>query len=196
MRMSASMTRAMTLVMIWAVLALQASANFFVVQEPNKQTQWVNNAANVITWRKSLLDGINGFDLEMARMGTDGLTLIAKNVPVKPANLNIQLSDVPPGDDYYLIFINSTHGIMHTTSEKFTILAPGATPSSPSTVKLASNAPTVTVQGGPNPTAFFATTFPAISGATLGKVEWGRSGVVGVTMGLGMIGGGLWTVGW
>ncbi|PPQ72224.1 hypothetical protein CVT24_002352, partial [Panaeolus cyanescens] len=163
--------------------------NFFIIEEPNKQTQWVNNAANVVQWRKGLLDGIHGFDLELARMGTDGLTLIARNVPVKPNKLNIYLSNVPAGDDYFLIFINSTHGVMHTTSSKFTILEPNATPSSTSTVMLDPNVPTVTIQGGPNPTAFFATTFPAISGAVMGRVEWVKlMTMAGVVVG-GMVGG-------
>lgn len=88
--------------------------------------------------------------------------LIPFVVPVKPAQLNIMLQNVPAGDDYFLIFLNSTHGIMHATSHRFTILAPNASPTStpPAAVP---NVPTVTVSGTPNPAQQFATTFPAMA---------------------------------
>ena len=57
---------------------------YFLINEPAAQRQWVNNAANLVTWSKGLLDGIDGFDVEMARMSTDGLTLVARNGEVRP----------------------------------------------------------------------------------------------------------------
>src|SRR4051794_33661376 len=125
MRQSPVTTLLSTAYLVLAFFTLH-SAGYFVINEPNSKTQWVNNAANVVTWSKGLKDGIYGFDVELARMSQDGLRLVARNVPVTPNNINLFLSDVPEGDDYFLVFINSTHGIMHTTSDKFTILAPGA----------------------------------------------------------------------
>ena len=52
---------------------------YFVISEPAAQREWVNNAPNLVTWSKGLLDGVNGFDVEMARMSTDGLVLVARN---------------------------------------------------------------------------------------------------------------------
>lgn len=88
--------------------------------------------------------------------------LIVPAVPAAQGQINLQLQDVPPGDDYFLIFINATHGVLHTTSSRFTILAPSASPSG-TVPSPAGGVPTVTVSGSPNPTAQFATTFPAIA---------------------------------
>lgn len=52
---------------------------YFIVNEPSLGRQWTNGGANLVSWTKGVLDGIAGFDVEMARMGTDGLQLIARN---------------------------------------------------------------------------------------------------------------------
>ena len=74
------------------------------------------------------------------------------------------LNDIPAGDDYYLLYVNSTHGVMYATSPKFSILDSSSDSSSNGTTATGSS-PTVTISGAPNPTAQFATTFPAISAA-------------------------------
>jgi len=151
-----------TAFIVLAFFSLRASANYFIINNPAASAQWPNNAVNLITWEKGVLDGVDMFDMEMARMSTDGLTLVAQNVPAAQGQINLQLQDVPPGDDYFLIFINATHGVLHTTSSRFTILAPSASPSG-TVPSPAGGVPTVTVSGSPNPTAQFATTFPAIA---------------------------------
>ncbi|KDR65863.1 hypothetical protein GALMADRAFT_232841 [Galerina marginata CBS 339.88] len=162
-RLFASSTTAF---IVLAFFAMRASANYFIISDPSLSVQWSNGAANLVTWQKAV-DDINGFDVEIARMSTDGLTLVARNVPASAGKLNLFLQDVPAGDDYFLIFINSTHGVMHATSSRFTILASSASPTGtrPSPV---AGVPTVTVSGSPNPTMQFSTTFPALaSGAQL-----------------------------
>jgi hypothetical protein len=169
-------------------------ANYFVITSPAAQSQWQNNVANLITWEKGVLDDIYGFDVEMARMSTDGLTLVARNVPATQKRLNILLQDVPAGDDYFLIFINSTHGVMHATSSKFTVLASSATPST-TPPSPAEGIPTVTISGSPNPTQQFATTFPAIaSGGLRSVLESAHVNALVVTL-LGIGFGAAWTVG-
>jgi hypothetical protein len=126
-------------------------------------------------------------------MSTDGLTLVARNVPAKQKSLNILLQDVPAGNDYFLIFINSTHGVLHATSPMFTVLAANATasttPPSP-----ANGVPTVTISGSPNPTQQFATTFPAIASGALGSVfRAAQVNALMVTL-LGIGFGAVWTV--
>ncbi|KAF5314361.1 hypothetical protein D9619_011943 [Psilocybe cf. subviscida] len=158
-----------------ALVGVQVSASYFEITNPVQGTQWVNNGVNVLTWEKGLLDGINGFDVEMARMSQDGLMLLARNVPAKQKQLNLMLKDVPPADDYFLIFINSTHGVMHATSNRFSILAAGTTPTATPTVTPAGGVPTVMVSGGPNPTAQFATTFPAIANGALSNLLTGQN---------------------
>ncbi|KAF9529943.1 hypothetical protein CPB83DRAFT_851873 [Crepidotus variabilis] len=184
--------------LVLALLAVNTSA-YFIIDEPALNRQWPNNAVNLVTWSKGVLDGVNGFDVEMAQMGQDGLRLVARNVPSKPNSLNIMLQDIPAGDDYFLIFINSTHGVMHSTSSRFSILAASASPSSPPPAANPS-VPTVTISGTPNPTQPFATTFPAIlDNAGRPTVQLYKESPILIAMSMCFIGwlfGALWTLGW
>ncbi|KAJ7684802.1 hypothetical protein DFH06DRAFT_1156682 [Mycena polygramma] len=177
--------------LVLAAFVSSASA-YFMVTAPKLNDQWANGDTRMVSWTKGAKDGITSFDIEMSRLSTDGLTLIAKNVPSADSSqksLNIMLQDVPPGDDYFLLFLNSTHGVMYATSPRFSVLAAGAS----SNVSSGTNpkAATVTVSGAPNPTQAFATTFPlATSGASrlVQRTQWGV-----------MIGSVLcaaWTLGW
>jgi hypothetical protein len=50
-----------------------------MIMEPVSSTTWVNGAANLVSWTKGLLDGIDTFDIEMARLNQDGLTFVARD---------------------------------------------------------------------------------------------------------------------
>ncbi|TBU54951.1 hypothetical protein BD310DRAFT_934721 [Dichomitus squalens] len=132
---------------------------YFVINTPTTGVQWSNNAVNPIKWTKGLLDGVTSIDVELARMNEDGIIFVARDVPASTSTgaINLFLQDVPAGDDYYLLFINSTHGVMYAASQRFAIADSG----NGSVPSPASGAATVTVSGGPNPTVGFATTFPA-----------------------------------
>ncbi|KAJ7156113.1 hypothetical protein C8R43DRAFT_999403 [Mycena crocata] len=169
---------------------------YFVVTAPKLNDQWANGETRMVSWSKGALDGISSFDIEMSQLSTDGLTLIAKNVPSADSSeksVNILLQDVPPGDDYFLLFLNSTHGVMHATSPRFSILAAGGASNSSTTTN--PKAATVTVSGAPNPTQAFATTFAIVtSGAlrsVLGPESWGVAAVM-----LGSLVGAAWTLLW
>ncbi|KAJ7070340.1 hypothetical protein B0H15DRAFT_870657 [Mycena belliarum] len=174
---------------VLAGLASSVSA-YFVVTAPKLHDQWANGDTRMVSWSKGALDGISSFDIEMSQLSTDGLTLVAKNVPSADSSeksINILLQDVPPGDDYFLLFINSTHGVMHATSPRFSILAAGTASNMTATTN--PKAATVTVSGAPNPTRAFATTFAiaanAASRLTLrGSETWGvASAMVGCILG-------------
>ncbi|KAH8115092.1 hypothetical protein DFH11DRAFT_1591365 [Phellopilus nigrolimitatus] len=142
--------------------------SYFKFNQPVQGTEWVNGQANPILWKKGLLDGVDTVDLELARLSSDGLILAALNVPALPGQLNLFIENVPPGDDYYLIFIDSTLGAMYAVSPRFTILAAGSSVNSSASASAAvASATTVTVSGGPNPTAVFGTTFPALNNGAL-----------------------------
>jgi len=144
------------LALLFAIsLPLVNGNSFFQITQPAVGTQWQNGAANLVTWDKAVGDGIHVMDVEMSRLSQDGLIFVARDVPTGPGALNIFLQDVPAADDYFLIFLNSTHGVMYTTSPKFTI---GSSANASATTD--PNVATVTVSGGPNPTKAFATTFP------------------------------------
>ncbi|KAI0350556.1 hypothetical protein OH77DRAFT_1430894 [Trametes cingulata] len=150
-------TGVLSLFFAWYLLPLAYANSYFVISQPSKGAQWANGAVNPVSWTKGLLDGVNSVDIELARLSQDGLIFVARDVPAtgSTGSLNILLQDVPAGDDYYLLFLNSTHGVMYASSQRFAIAdAANGTAASPA------NAPTVTVSGGPNPTAVFATTFP------------------------------------
>lgn len=51
----------------------------FVVTYPTKGVQVVNGQTFPVTWSKGLLDGVDSFDLELTRMGTDGLIYVARD---------------------------------------------------------------------------------------------------------------------
>jgi hypothetical protein len=88
------------------------------------------------------------------------LTYLPPLVSTSIGGINIALNGVPTGDDYFLLLLNSTHGGLYANSEVFSIVKSG---SGNSTTHLASK-PTVTISGGPNPTAHFATTFALANG--------------------------------
>ncbi|KAI0035389.1 hypothetical protein K488DRAFT_43331 [Vararia minispora EC-137] len=149
----------------WHRVWLIVSHVDFQVVQPTKNAQWANGNTYGVTWSKGLMDGVNIFDLELARMSTSGLILIAQNVNAAANSINLAFTGVPAADDYYLLFINSTHGVLYASSAQFSILDASSASSTNDTSKPNSAQPTVTVSGGPNPTAVFATTFAAVSGA-------------------------------
>lgn len=112
-------------------------------------------------------------------------------VPALLGSFNLDITGLPAADDYYLLFINSTHGVLYGNSYAFSIVDSATNASTP---KLDSSKPTVSVSGGPNPTAVFATTFPASASSAMGTYVIG-TGVVGM-IGLAVVSmmGGAWTV--
>ncbi|KAF7295195.1 hypothetical protein MIND_01058300 [Mycena indigotica] len=171
--------------LLLAASALSPASGYFVVTSPSLNDQWVNGETHQVSWSKGAKDGVTSFDIEMSQLSATGLTLIAKNVPSSDGDqksINILLQDVPPGNDYFLLFLNSTHGVMHGTSPRFTILPAGSNGNISSTTN--PKAATVTVSGSPNPTQAFATTFPLVAsdarrraspllGVGLGSLIWG-----------------------
>ncbi|KAL7278792.1 hypothetical protein PYCCODRAFT_1413813 [Trametes coccinea BRFM310] len=189
----------LSLFFAWYLLPLAYANSYFVISQPAKGNVWANNAVNPISWTKGLLDGVNSLDIELARLSEDGLIFVARDVPATSSTgaLNLYIQDIPAGDDYYLLFLNSTHGVMYASSQRFSIADAGnssATPASP-----AAGAATVTVSGAPNPTAVFATTFPpsanGVSAPGWKAVEGARSQLVaiGAVMAVCALGG-AWTV--
>lgn len=146
-------TSLLSLLLAWFFPVVQA--NYFIITQPAAGTQWANGAANLVTWTKGVGDGIDGIDIEMSRLSQEGLIFIARDAPTKPGAINIFVQDLPPANDYYLLFLNSTSGNMFASSQQFSI---GSTANSSATTN--PNVPTVTVSGAPNPTDVFATTFP------------------------------------
>ncbi|TDL27097.1 hypothetical protein BD410DRAFT_783284 [Rickenella mellea] len=176
--------------LIYSLLPLQTFAtgnSYFIVNQPQQGSQWVNGQANPISWTKGLLDGVNSVDVELARLSSDGLIYVASSVNAKTGSLNVLPQNVPPADDYYLLFLNVSHGAMYALSPRFSILSAGASSPSSTAAPIAA-APTVTLSGGPNPTAaVFATTFAALPNRGHGRhvsldAVYSMTGMFGLTM--------------
>ena len=99
-------------------------------------------------------------------------------VPANSGAFCIEPQDLPEGDDYYMIFSNTTHGIVYGISPAFSIVnstaqltsanATVAGPMSGQATGYGANGakgpiPTVTVSGAPNPTKTFLATFSALA---------------------------------
>ncbi|KAK0440411.1 uncharacterized protein EV420DRAFT_1650541 [Desarmillaria tabescens] len=166
--------------------------SYFIINEPQASAKWPNDAANVVTWEKGVLDDITHFDIELMRLSQDGVTYVAYNVeayPTSPKSLNIYLKDIPAGDDYFLLFLNSTHGIMHCLSSRFSIVnATDVTSSATAPATLDTSIPTVTISGSPDPTKGFVTTFASkassiVFGITSGHKCGGAMVLAGIMVG-------------
>jgi len=144
------------------VFSLLSSVHaYFIVNQPGSSTLWANGSPYPLQWTKGLNDGIGSFDLEIARLSQDGLYLIAQNVPTTHNTLNILMQDVPEGDDYFVVCLNSVSGVIYSVSSRFSI-----TNSSVQNPYPDSSVPTVTISGAPSPTSNFATTLgPPVNGA-------------------------------
>ncbi|THH28566.1 hypothetical protein EUX98_g5630 [Antrodiella citrinella] len=147
----------LSLLLAWCLIPAANANMYLIINDPAQGAQWSNGAANHISWTKGLLDGVNSFDIELSRLSVDGLIYVASYVPSISPSLNVMMTDVPPGDDYFLLFVNSTVGLKYGTSSMFSI----RTSSNATTTTPDPTAPTVTISGSPNSLSTFATTFPA-----------------------------------
>jgi hypothetical protein len=93
-------------------------------------------------------------------------------VPVSLGLLNINIQDVPIADDYYVIFLNMSEGIIYSLSSKFTI----TNSSSDANGQSESDNPTASIKGAPTPTETWALAFDE-SGSVIGTAM-GRSTLV------------------
>ncbi|KAF8729786.1 hypothetical protein AX14_006035 [Amanita brunnescens Koide BX004] len=180
------------LLVLCAFFALQTGA-YFTFSQPTLNTKWQNNDVNELSWTKGKLDGVDTFDIEFTRMSVNGNWEVAKGLSGQQTSLNVMIQNLPSGNDYFAIFLNSTGGIVYAVSPRFTVLSPTNTSSSSSQ---ANGAPTVTISGSPNPTQQFATTFPAgISSAlTQNAGRWQvQAAAVGVAVVTSLLGA-LWTL--
>jgi len=178
-------------------LAFAIGPSYFYITKPSKGDQWTQGEPHAATWVHAV-DGIDVVDVELGRTSTSGLLLGAREVPTRWGSLNLLLGDVPPGDDYYFIFMNVTHGLVYSISDQFTIL-PASSSSSNSSSEIAPDPskPTVTISGAPGPTMSFAATYgPQAAGAVplWGGQADGRATVILVSAVITSLLAGAWLV--
>jgi len=173
-----------------AFLALLSFASaqtpsYFVITSPALNDTWTSSGLNVVKWAASTDQGISGFDVELLRLSNDGILPIARLVPLTWSALNINLQGTPPGDDYFVVFLNYDSSIVYSVSARFSI-AEKANP-----VNNAAIGPTVTVSGGPGPTKLFAQTFaPSTAQTNRLSLPWTSimfSATIGLVYGLRVI---------
>ncbi|CCO34869.1 hypothetical protein BN14_08978 [Rhizoctonia solani AG-1 IB] len=184
---------ALAVVMAVVPTVLGGTPTYLKIKTPSPQHPWQIGQTNGLSW-VSAFEGVTQFDIELARLKTDGLLFVARNVSISWSNLNVHLDNVPIGDDYYVLFLDSTHGNVYSMSERFSIVAAGSTPTSGTVATANAGANEVTLKGGPNPTAQFAHTFVSENSALGGwRNEWVSRGVglgmgaLGVVVGFSLI---------
>ncbi|KAL4071478.1 hypothetical protein V8B97DRAFT_2006977 [Scleroderma yunnanense] len=181
----------LTSLVLSLVLFLSSIHAYFIVTQPSASASWANGSPYPVTWVKGLEDGIDAFDVELMQMHSDGLYLVAKNVPTSYTSLNVFLQDVPPGDDYFLLCLNSTHGVTYAVSSRFTVANSSSSSSNPKPV----SAPTVTVSGTPDPLKLFATTLGPAANGVRGFLAGDERGMWGMLVMLGVaVFSGVWTL--
>ena len=82
-------------------------------------------------------------------------------VPGGPSSFLLFLDDVPTSDDYFLVFINSTHGARYATSPRLMILSAATSVKQTPTATI-SNMLTLTARRAPHIAGQFATTIAAV----------------------------------
>ncbi|KAH7882015.1 hypothetical protein F5I97DRAFT_386132 [Phlebopus sp. FC_14] len=171
-------------------LVTSIHAQYFVVNQPSASSSWANGSPYPVSWTKGLLDGIDSFDIELVRLSQDGLLLVAKDVPSTFNTLNVVLQDVPTGDDYFVLCLNSTHGVTYAVSSRFSVTNSSSGHSNPGPDP---SAPTATVSGPPDPLKQFAVTLgPAANGVRGLWVQnhvatWSAAAVTGATFLCGLL---------
>ncbi|KAI6025498.1 hypothetical protein EDC04DRAFT_2899825 [Pisolithus marmoratus] len=193
------------IVLLFGFLSWLASVHaYFIINQPGASTSWAVGSPYPVTWTKGLEDGVDTFDIELMRLYEDGLYLVAKSgtalprnpwsssptnsdggftsaVPTTYSTLNILLEDVPAGDDYFLLCLNSTIGVTFGISSRFTV----SNSSSSSNPSPDPSVPTITVSGTPDPLKVFATTLSPASNGAHGLLYGDEPGIWGVLVMIG-----------
>ncbi|KIN93473.1 hypothetical protein M404DRAFT_509673 [Pisolithus tinctorius Marx 270] len=183
------------IIVLFGFLSYLASVHaYFIINQPGASTSWAVGSPYPVTWTKGLQDGVDTFDVELMRLYEDGLYLVAKSgsaVPTTYSTLNILLQDVPAGDDYFLLCLNSTDGVTFGISSRFTV----SNSSSSSNPSPDPSVPTVTVSGTPDPLKVFATTLGPASNGAHGLLYGNEPGIWGVLVMMGAaVLSGVWTL--
>jgi len=152
---------------------------------------WTTDGLNVVQWINAH-EGVADFDIQLGRLGTDGVIPIAKHVPTFWGAYNVVLKDTPPDDNYFLILLNSENSLVYSLSSRFRIFANGTAAASGASVSAGTATPTATVSGAPNPTMLFAQTYDVSSATGLRGRNSFFTWAAGA-LGVGVVGvGGAW----
>jgi len=106
------------------------------------------------------------------------LTALSFLASASANGINLYFDSVPANDDYFVVLLNSIHGIVYAKSQAFSIVNGTSNSTTPQPLP---SKPTVTVSGTPNPTEQFATTFAVSSN---GARPWRPSSATLLSAGL------------
>ncbi|KIR68479.1 hypothetical protein I312_100438 [Cryptococcus bacillisporus CA1280] len=164
----------------WIILPLipfvsaSVSTIYWPVSSPSPSNPWVLGEKNLLAWTTGSGTGVQSFDIQLHNANRSvmvGFLPIALRVPMERlptgyknygGELEIDLgSEVPTGDGFYLLFMNTYHGEVYAKSKKFSIYA--STPSNYTSADLPTATITATLLGAPNPTQQWAITLNGIN---------------------------------
>ncbi|OCF31303.1 hypothetical protein I317_02207 [Kwoniella heveanensis CBS 569] len=154
-------------------LVLSISSIYWPVTHPSATYPWVLGQKNLVAWTTGGGTGIDSFDIQLHNFNSSimiGFIPIALRVPMErlptgkknyggeiEVDLNVQL---PTGDGFFLIFMNTYHGEVYSKSPKFSIYS--STPDNYTEPDLPTATVTATVTTIPNPTQQWAITLNGI----------------------------------
>ncbi|GFZ45370.1 hypothetical protein JCM24511_03096 [Saitozyma sp. JCM 24511] len=170
--------RSLIAVLSLALLSLtsaQVSTIYWPIASPGPKYPWVIGAKNILAWQTGGGTGIDSFDVQLHNSNKSvmiGFLPIALRVPLERlpsghhnygGEMEVDLdSGIPTGDNFRLIFMNTYHGEVYATSDKFSIYA-----SQPANYTTDADLPTATITatltGDPNPTQQWAITLNGIN---------------------------------
>jgi len=167
---------------------LAQTPSYFNIIQPTLNANWTNSGLNVIKW-VSAKEGVLTVDMQLVRLTVDGILPIAAGIPTSWGGFNVVLQDTPPGDDYFILLLDSGDTTMYSLSSRFSISTTAS--AAPASSALPSPVATATVSGAPNPTMQFAATY-GVSGAVKLSSSMGLALVSATLCAMWISAGALW----
>ncbi|AAW43128.1 hypothetical protein CNBD4010 [Cryptococcus deneoformans B-3501A] len=163
----------------WIVLPLipfvsaGVSTIYWPVSNPDPSNPWVIGEKNLLAWTTGSGTGVQSFDVQLHNSNRSvmvGFLPIALRVPMERlpsgyknygGEMEVDLgSNIPTGDGFYLLFMNTYHGEVYAKSKKFSIYA--STPANFTSADLPTATVTATLSEAPNPTQQWAITLNGV----------------------------------
>ncbi|WVR06207.1 hypothetical protein IAU60_003237 [Kwoniella sp. DSM 27419] len=161
-------------------LVLSLSTIYWPVTHPSKDNPWILGQKNLCAWTTGGGTGIDSFDIQLHNFNKSvmiGFVPVALRVPMEKLSsgsknyggeIEVDLNlNLPTGDGFFLLFMNTYHGQVYSKSPQFSIYP--STPDNFTAPDLPTATITATVTRNPNPTQEWAITLNGIDPDATGK---------------------------
>ncbi|ORY31448.1 hypothetical protein BCR39DRAFT_526817 [Naematelia encephala] len=184
------------LVALFALLLLPfsfagtVSTIYWPISSPDTNNPWIVGQKNLLAWKTGGGSGVESFDIQLHNWNKtimNGFIPIALRVPMERlptgrhnygGEIEVDLDlDMPTGEGFSLIFMNTLHGQVYTKSKPFSILA--STPDNYTSPDLPTATVTATITTLPNPQQEYAVTLNGIDPDATATTTTNFAGVAG-----------------